>query len=1113
MKMFASLCRSLAAWVFLACATTALAQDYTVTTAGNSGGNKYVAPPTTGTPATNLALGLSATTQVTLPFDFPYFGAMYSKVNVCSNGFLQFGVTTGSTAYANATFPIQASAEAGMVAPYWDDLGDATVNGAVKSWTSGTAPNRIFFVSWEGVTHYSVSGASSLTFQVQLYEGSGRIIFAYARDSTTTTWGGGYFSNSSTRTSYSCGLQAPSGDSRYVVAPARTPFGSQPSGGTSNNLYQRPPDDYQFDPRTNTYTGTVVMDRLVSDGSGVGNTLQSSVPLAGMTVEVQRTDGSLGFVGTTDANGAYSIKTYAAASATSGNIVIFAKNTAAVVKSSSSGAVASYVARSAVSFAAGQTAGTIAIAAAQDANGEKRAPFNVALALQQVRDWCSTRTADAIPQLDVLYDPASSALTAYTPVNGTVVASLRVGGGASANPDGWDLGVLRRVYARHVLASISGGATSPVDARFDAVTDVENAFAEGFCWYLNAIVSGQASVFDGKDKTTTPVSFDLEGAAPVTRKGPDVTAWVALALYDLIDAANESWDRVDGTLGTSATSAFQVVDAATTPLTAVTFFKAWGDRGFAGGDLSRAFIRHGMVADDASETNDDASEARLLGNIGTKLGGQILNLYQEDWYRVTLPAAVSAMVVDVNYDRQGYDTIVGLEVRNASNVLLTTGSAPDTFKPFTAATGALAAGDYLIRVRHVSGQRIGAYSVQAYSRIALAFPAFQPSTVGRQYERFGTVSGGIAPYTIVVTPGSTPLPPGLTIDSARVRVSGQLAGAGSFAFSLQVTDSGSPASVATSLGQMVVNPPLSVDLEPFTGFPLGKAVDIAGRFSGGTAPRTFSMGGGALPDGLSLGSSDMHFTGTPTTAGKVPFSINGLDATGSASSASSTGVVCVPMVQVPAPAVADMAAGDAACGFWFDAVAGSKASLAVSTVKGQIKRALTCTVLDVDGAVVMTAKVKVVSGAAKVTGLTCLKSGRYYVILASTTGEATKLQAAVKAAAPVSGKLKFTAFAPPRTLEVPVGALAGAKLTLAATADAKSGLKAKVLSVLNPLGEPVSIVGAVKTTTRGFSIVLDLPSSGTWTVILGGDSSSGEPGTITGSYKLKQPKGVTYSAD
>ncbi|MCE9634661.1 MAG: putative Ig domain-containing protein [Planctomycetes bacterium] len=1111
MTTYPLLRRILAAFVLLACTAGAFAQDYTVTTYANApNGSKYVAPPATG--ATNLGLGLSATKTVTLPFSFPYFGQMYTTVDVCSNGFIQFGATTPSTAYANATFPIQSSAEAGMVAPYWDDLADATINGAVKTWTSGTTPTRVFYVSWEGVAHYSVSGASSLTFQVQLSEGTGRIILAYAKDATTTTWGGGYASAANTRTSYSAGIQAPSGDARYVVPTAKNPFGAPPSGGTSNGLYQRPPDDYQYDPRTNTYTGTIVMDRIVSDGTGLGNSVQTGVPLAGFTVEVQRTDGSLGFVGTTDATGAYNIKTYALASATSGNIVVFAKNGAASVRATPTGAVSSYVAKSTVSFATGQTAGTITIAAAQDATGEKRAPFDIALVLQQVYDWCATRTADVIPQLDVLYDPTSAILTAYTPAVAPVAASLRVGSTGSTNPDAWDLGVLRRVYGRHVLAAISGATANAIDTRFDAATDVENAFAEGFCWYLNAIVSGQSIVYDGRNTTTT-TAFDLEGAVPATRKGADVTGWVALALYDLVDAANEAWDRVDGTVAVTATNAFQVVDASTTPLTAATFYKAWGDRGFAGGDLSRDFIRHGMLTDDASEMNDDASEPRLLGNAGTKLGGQILNLYQEDWYRVTLAAPVTALVVDVNFDRQGYDTIVGLEIRNSANVLVTTGSAPDAFKAFTAATGALASGDYLVRIRHVSGGRLGAYSVQAYERIAFAFPAFQPSTVGRPYEIFGTIAGGVPPYTVVVTPGSPALPSGLTVDSPRVRVSGQLAAAGNYSFSLQVTDSGSPANVATSLGQMIVSPPLEVDLAPYTGFPLNRPVSIAGRFTGGTAPRTFTLAEGTLPDGLTLGAADMRFTGTPTTAGKVPFSVGGVDARGSASNGSTVGVVCVPMVQVPAPAVADLAAGDAACGFWFDAIAGSKASISVATVKANVKRTLACTVLDADGSVVTTAKVKVVSGAAKVTGLTCVKSGRYYVILESASGEATKLQGSVKAAAPAAGKLKILAFAPPGSVNVEIGALAGAKLTMSATADAKSGLKAKVLSVLDPLGNPVSIVGVVKTTARGFSLALSLPLSGTWTVIVSGDSSSGQPGTITGAYSVKQPKGVTYSAD
>lgn len=71
-----------------------------------------------------------------------------------------------------------------------------------------------------------------------------------------------------------------------------------------------------------------------------------------------------------------------------------------------------------------------------------------------------------------------------------------------------------------------------------------------------------------------------------------------------------------------------------------------------------------------------------------------------------------------------------------------------------------------------------------------------------------------------------------------------------------------------------VNPPTLPDGS--VGTPYNQTVSA----SGGTAPYTFSVSGGALPPGLLLNSASGAITGTPTTAGTFTFLITATDANG-----------------------------------------------------------------------------------------------------------------------------------------------------------------------------------------------------------------------------------------
>ena len=97
------------------------------------------------------------------------------------------------------------------------------------------------------------------------------------------------------------------------------------------------------------------------------------------------------------------------------------------------------------------------------------------------------------------------------------------------------------------------------------------------------------------------------------------------------------------------------------------------------------------------------------------------------------------------------------------------------------------------------------------------------------------------------------------------------------------------------------------------------------------------------------------------------------------------------------------------------------------------------------------------------------------------------------------------------TVDVLIGAMAGARVTLTAKPD-KSGLKLRGLLLRDPSGALVNFQpGEVVEVGNGLVFVKDLPTAGTWTFTISG--KPGAQGAFTWSLKITQPKGATYSAD
>ena len=124
--------------------------------------------PTLGGSGTDL--GLTDTgwegddvTTVVLPFDFMYYGEVFDRISVCSNGWLAMG-TTSLKNYRNWHLPTPGSPGA-MICGFWDNLYDGGTGGVF--WWHDTANNRVI-VEWSRMRNDT--GGNVETFQIILYD-------------------------------------------------------------------------------------------------------------------------------------------------------------------------------------------------------------------------------------------------------------------------------------------------------------------------------------------------------------------------------------------------------------------------------------------------------------------------------------------------------------------------------------------------------------------------------------------------------------------------------------------------------------------------------------------------------------------------------------------------------------------------------------------------------------------------------------------------------------------------------------------------------------------------------------------------------------------------------
>lgn len=152
-----------------------------------------------------------------------------------------------------------------------------------------------------------------------------------------------------------------------------------------------------------------------------------------------------------------------------------------------------------------------------------------------------------------------------------------------------------------------------------------------------------------------------------------------------------------------------------------------------------------------------------------------------------------------------------------------------------------------------------------------------------EWDLTGTIHKGTEPYTFALKdePGNV-LPDGLTLNSDGT-LSGSVAVAGEYVFTITVTDSSEPKKTIDAEYTMLVcfrkraSGASGEDANLLIGHPMA-TMNLSTYLSGGTGPYTFEWLYGSLPSGLKLNGSRLE--GTPAEKGNFYFGLEATDARG-----------------------------------------------------------------------------------------------------------------------------------------------------------------------------------------------------------------------------------------
>lgn len=309
----------------------------------------------------------------------------------------------------------------------------------------------------------------------------------------------------------------------------------------------------------------------------------------------------------------------------------------------------------------------------------------------------------------------------------------------------------------------------------------------------------------------------------------------------------------------------------------------------------------GIISGTTSGTGTSSFTIRVT-DAGAQTDTQALNIV------VALAPAVTTTSLPAATKNLAYSTTLAVTdgtLNYSWSVIV--GSLP-TGLSLNAATGAIAGtptiagtSSFTVRVsdaNSVTATKALSITVNAPAVITTTSPLPQ-ATQGSAYTTTISATGGTPAYIWSISAGTLPI--GLSINSGSGVISGTPSVAGTYSFTVRVTDA--VALFSDTPFSMIVNPPPQVTV--VTSFlpngTIGISYSTTVTASSGTTPYTWSISVGSLPAGLSLNTTTGFISGTPTASGVTSFTVRVVDVNSTSDTKPLSITVPVPNTTVGAP--------------------------------------------------------------------------------------------------------------------------------------------------------------------------------------------------------------------